>query len=67
MRIPRLLAREAGVDVGSEVDLSIQGGDLVVKPARRRTYGLEELLRKITAKNIHNEVDTGAAVGREVW
>jgi antitoxin component of MazEF toxin-antitoxin module len=30
-------------------------------------YRLEELVRKITAKNLHGEVDTGAPVGREVW
>jgi antitoxin MazE len=67
LRIPRSFAEEAGVDVGSEVDLSIQDGDLVVKPARRRTYQLEELLRKVTVRNLHDEVDTGGPVGREVW
>jgi antitoxin component of MazEF toxin-antitoxin module len=38
-----------------------------VKATRRRKYPLKELLRKITAKNIHAEVDTGDPVGREVW
>lgn len=67
LRIPRSFAEEAGVAAGSEVDLSIQDGRLVVKPARRRKYRLEDLLRKITAKNLHAEVDTGGPVGREVW
>lgn len=67
LRIPRSFAEEAGVAAGSEVDLSIQNGDLVVRPARRRTYQLRELLRKITAKNVHGEVDTGAPAGREIW
>jgi antitoxin MazE len=67
LRIPRSFAEEAGVGAGSEVDLSIQDGDLVVKPARRRKYRLKELLLKITAKNVHAEVDTGGPVGREVW
>ncbi len=67
LRIPRSLAQEAGVGAGSEVDVSIQDGDLVVKPAERRKYRLEELLRKITSKNLHAEVDAGAPVGREVW
>jgi antitoxin component of MazEF toxin-antitoxin module len=34
---------------------------------RRRKCSLKELLGKITAKNIHAEVDTGDPVGREVW
>ena len=67
LRIPRSFAREAGVEAGSEVDLSLQGGNLVVKPARRRTYQLKDLLRRVTAKNLHGEVDTGRPVGREIW
>lgn len=67
LRIPRSFAQEAGVGAGSEVDLSIRDGDLVVKPARRRKYRLKDLLRKITAKNVHAEVDTGGPVGKEAW
>jgi antitoxin MazE len=67
LRIPRSFAEEAGVEAGSEVDLSLRDGDLVVKPARRRTYRLKELLEIITAKNLHGEADTGRPVGREVW
>lgn len=67
LRIPRSFAQEAGVGAGSEVDLSVRNGDLVVKPARRRSYQLNELVRKITAKNLHSEVNTGRPVGREAW
>ena len=67
LRIPRSFAQEAGVSAGSEVDLLVRDGDLVVKPARRRTYQLKELVRKVTAKNLHGEVNTGGPVGREAW
>jgi len=67
LRIPRSFAQEAGVGPGSEVDLSVKNGDLVVRPARRRRYQLKDLLRRVTAKNLHGEVDTGQPVGREVW
>ena len=67
LRIPRVLAEDSGVGAGAEVDLSIRNGELVVKPARRVKYRLKELVRKITVKNLHGEVDTGAPVGREVW
>jgi antitoxin MazE len=67
LRIPKSFAEEAGVEAGSDVDLSIEDGGLVVRPARRRKYRLEDLLRGVSAKNVHREVDTGAAVGREVW
>ena len=67
LRIPRSFAEEAGVEAGSQVDISVRDGDLVVRAARRRTYRLSELLDKVTAKNLHGEMDTGKPVGREVW
>lgn len=67
LRIPRSLAEQAGVGAGSQVDLSIQDGDLIVKPARRRTYRLKDLVHKITARNLHGEVDTGRPAGQEAW
>lgn len=66
LRIPRSFALEAGVEAGSAVDLSVHDGDLVVKPARRPTYHLRDLLRRVTASNLHGEVDTGDPVGREI-
>jgi antitoxin MazE len=65
LRIPRTFAQQAGVGAGSEVDLSVQQGNLIVRPAKRKKYGLKDLLRKVTAKNIHDEVGTGGPVGRE--
>jgi antitoxin MazE len=67
LRIPRSFAEEAGVEAGSEVDLSVRDGYLVVRAAKRQTYRLSELLKKVTAKNLHGEVDTGEPMGREVW
>ncbi len=67
LRIPRAIAEDAGVGAGAEVDLSIRNGELIVKPARRAKYRLGELVRKISTKNLHGEVDTGAPVGREIW
>ena len=67
LRIPRSFAQEVGVGAGSEVDLSVVGGDLVIRPSRRRTYRLKDLLRRVTAKNLHDEVDTGRPLGKEIW
>jgi antitoxin MazE len=67
LRIPKSFAEEAGVEAGSDVDLSIEDGGLVVRPARRPKYRLQDLLRGVSPKNIHREIDTGAPVGREVW
>ena len=67
LRIPRSFAAEAGVEAGSQVDLSVRDGDLVVRAAKRRTCRLSELLGRVTAKNQHGEVDTDEPIGREVW
>ncbi len=67
LRIPRSFAEEAGVKAGSQIDLSVRDGDLIVRAARRRTYRLRELLERVTTKNLHDEVETGDPLGREVW
>ncbi len=67
LRIPKSFAEQAGFAAGSEVDLSVKDGGLIVRPAQRRKYRLQELLRGVSPKNLHEEVDNGAPVGREVW
>jgi len=67
LRIPKAFAEEAGVQAGSEVDLSVEDGDLIIRPTRLPKYELRILLRRVTAKNVHDEVETGEPVGREVW
>jgi antitoxin MazE len=65
LRIPRSFAKEAQVEEGSPVDLSVENGGLLVRPLRPRQYALSGLLKKVTPRNVHREVATGAPVGRE--
>jgi antitoxin MazE len=67
LRIPKSFAEEVGVEAGSPVDLTVEGGGLSVTPVRRHRYALQDLLDAITPDNTHEEVDTGAPVGREIW
>lgn len=67
LRIPKSFADQAGVEAGSEVDLSVEDGELIVRPRRQPRYELKDLLRSVTAKNLHKEIDTGDPVGREAW
>lgn len=67
LRIPKSFAEQAGVAAGSDVDLSVEDGELVVRPRRPPRYELKDLLRAVTAKNVHREVETGEPAGREVW
>lgn len=67
IRIPQNLAKEINVAEGSEVKLVLIDGKLTIEPITRRRYSLEELIEAITPENVHNEIDTGVAVGNEVW
>jgi antitoxin MazE len=67
LRIPKGVAEMTALQEGSDVDLSLDEGRLVVTPVRRRKYTLEELLSRVTDENIHGEIDTGPSVGMEAW
>jgi antitoxin MazE len=67
LRIPKPLADEVGLKEDSAVDLCLEDGRLVIVPAVAPQYALDALLARVTAGNLHGEVDTGAAVGGEVW
>jgi len=66
VRIPKSFTKEAKLEDGATIDLSIEKGAIVIKPGKKE-YSLKELLKKVTEKNIHSEVSTGDPVGREVW
>lgn len=67
LRIPKSFAEEVRVAEGSIVDLSMEDGNLVVKVTKPDAVDLSDLLEKITDENVHGEIDTGDAVGGEVW
>ena len=67
LRIPKSFAEELEVEAGSTIDISVEDGSLVVRPARRGRYELAAMLKAITPGNIHESVETGAPAGREVW
>jgi len=67
LRIPVAFARETGIDSGSEVDLALEDGRLVITPPARPGYVLADLLARVTDENVHAEVETGAPQGGEAW
>jgi len=67
LRIPKSFAKEAGIEEGSAVDLSLEGNRLVIKPVLTRKYILSDLLARVQKNNMHEEISTGEAKGREVW
>jgi len=67
LRIPRAYAAETRMAEGSEVELTLKSGALVVQPIVRKRHSLAALVRRITTANQHDAIATGKAVGQEVW
>ena len=65
VRIPRGLAEEVGLGAGTEVSLTAQDGELVLRPSVPSRLNLADLLAGITPENIHDPIDSGDAVGAE--
>jgi antitoxin MazE len=67
VRIPRPLAIEARIETGSEVDISVKSGKLVIESLTPEIYDLDELLARMTPVKRHDEIETGDGIGQEAW
>jgi antitoxin MazE len=67
LRIPKPFAIEAKLSDQTEVDLTVANGKIIVAPVAKPTERLKGLLARVTKHNLHDEVDTGAPVGKETW
>lgn len=69
MAIPKSLLDGLGFTVNSKVDVSVDGGRLIVAPRKRPKYTLDELLAQCdpNAPAIDDAWDAAPPVGREEW
>ena len=67
LRIPKAFADETGLDNETSVEIRVVDGQIHIIPLQEAHYELEALLEDITADNLHDAVDSGDAVGNEVW
>jgi len=65
--IPDALAKEINAGQGSFLELSTLGQNLVLTPVNRPVYSLDTLLSQVNEDNLHQEMDLGNEVGKEVW
>lgn len=66
VRIPAGAMHAAELRLDDPVDVREEAGRIIIEPVRRKQYDLAELLKGITRKNLHDEADFGAPVGREL-
>ena len=67
LRIPKSFAIESKIKQGSVVEVSVSDGKIVVEPVTEPDYTLDELLAGVTKRNLHREIETGSATGKEAW
>lgn len=64
--LPHEIAERIHATAGSQVDLTIEDGKVILTPLETRSYTLDQLLAGMTEENVHGEISTGRAVGNEV-
>ena len=67
VRIPKSFVKALQLTSGTVVNLSVVDARLVADPLLPRKYSLSQLLKKVSKRNLHPAIDTGPAVGKEVW
>jgi len=66
VRIPKVVAKQARLQEGDAVAIEVSEEHIELHPAERIPT-LEELVAQITRENRHGEIDSGPAVGKEIW
>src|SRR5277367_4661487 len=65
LRIPKDIARQAGLREGARVVVEAEGDRIIISPARPR-YVLADLLQGMTPEAIRQAFDWGPDKGREI-
>jgi antitoxin MazE len=68
VRIPKAIAEQVELAEGTEVEFVAAGGELTIRPRRkrRRKYKLSELLAQMKPRHRHGELHSGGPRGREL-
>ncbi|GJM42899.1 MAG: multidrug transporter MatE [Ardenticatenaceae bacterium] len=67
LRIPKSLAERLALKYDTEVEIRVVDDQLMIRALPEPELTLKDILAQITEENLHQEVETGAAVGQEVW
>lgn len=68
VRIPAALMQALNLNIDDEVKIDLVEGKLVIEPVKKEpVFSLAELVEGITADNLHDLVDWGEPVDKEIW
>ena len=63
-RIPAVWAKDNNIRNGSKVEVIMEKGKIFILPQKK---SLDDMLALVNEENIHSEVYTGYAIGKEAW
>ena len=66
VRLPGAVMKDAALNVDDVVNVSVEDGLVTIRPVTRGKYVLDDLLAGITPENIHERIDFGRPVGKEL-
>lgn len=67
IRVPKSVAVQVGLKAKDDLEIEVQAGTVVLTPHLRRVYRLDDLVKRITSRNVHDAIDFGDPKGREAW
>jgi antitoxin MazE len=67
VRIPSSIMASSALNLDQLVDMRSENGRIIIEPVVAPTYDLDELLSRMTSETFHDEVDSGLAIGNEIW
>ena len=67
VRIPKDIAQKHLLEEGCDVIVADSKEGLVIKRVLHHKLSLKEMVKKISKKNLHKEVDWGVSQGKEIW
>ena len=65
VRIPTSVMAAANLSIDTKVDIREESGRIIIEPIQEDELAM--LVADITPDNLHNEVDFGPALGKEVF
>ncbi|NHB62402.1 AbrB/MazE/SpoVT family DNA-binding domain-containing protein [Photorhabdus sp. RW14-46] len=66
VRLPVAIMKAASLNVDDTVDIAVEDGRIVIIPVKAKEYSLDALLTGITPENVHEKVNFGSPVGKEL-
>lgn len=67
VRVPKELANKLAFREGSRVEIRKEKKTIIIQATPKTHKSIKELIAMIRPENIHEEMDWGKPVGKEIW